>query len=193
MVSRLEKVLRKRFPDEDVFLLADLLLEASLKGMISYEEINFEGKTEELLLLAYRQRMLIPFRTSQVSKSLAWDNRILIFQPQESYEMPLIIRYLVKNAEKTGRWSPFKALKECLTDLGEKKIKQTLKVTRKILRKAKKENYKIVAEQISKFAVEVGVNPSELIRKLKGLGVISPCSRKFLTEGIVYEVNPSMY
>jgi len=38
---------------------------------------------------------------------------------EEKYEMPHVIRNLVRNAEKNGKWSPDYAIKKYLEDIGE--------------------------------------------------------------------------
>jgi len=192
-MGRLEKALKARFPGENSSSLAEILLEASLKGVVSYEDLEGLEDLEDLMLLAHRQRLLIPLRISAVLRSLSWDSRILLLKPGETYEMPPVVRFLVREAEKTGKWLPLKALLQCLLELGEEKPLTIVKATRMIMMRAARRNLKIRAEEVERIASKLGLNAGSLIAKLKGAGVLSPCSRGFLSRGILYEVNPSLY
>jgi len=69
-LNRLGRILKRKFSGEEVGSLAVLLSLASEKGRVSYEEIEGERETKEnLLLLVYNVRLLLPVRTSQVSKT----------------------------------------------------------------------------------------------------------------------------
>jgi len=105
---KLEEALRERFPGEDVKVIVKVLAFAADRGSMRYEEIELEDDIKvDLLLLLVKERLL-PVRTS---RTLAWEDRLLTFRSGERYEMPHVIRNLVRNAEKKGRWSPDYAIK----------------------------------------------------------------------------------
>jgi len=98
---KLEKVLKERFPGEDVKVIARILALAADKGSIQYEEIGLEDDVKvDLLFLLVKERLLLPVRTS---RTLAWEDRLLTFKSGVRYEMPHIIRNLVRNTEKKGK------------------------------------------------------------------------------------------
>lgn len=87
-MNNLEEILRKGFLCEVTGSLAKMLVMASRKGRISYEAIQGYGGSLEALLLAFNERMLLPIRTSRVSKGLTWEDRILFSKRGEIYELP---------------------------------------------------------------------------------------------------------
>lgn len=64
------------------------------------EEVSGE-QAEDILLLAWEWRMLLPVRTL---KTHEWDDRVLLAEDGEVYEMPNIISFLVRDASVTGQW-----------------------------------------------------------------------------------------
>ncbi|MHA1710605.1 MAG: hypothetical protein ACTSUS_00845 [Candidatus Freyarchaeota archaeon] len=199
-LNKLERVLRRLFPDEEIDSLARLLSMASKRGEISYEEIETREETkEDLLLLVYNKRLLLPTEASRVSKTLAWEDRLLILSPGKMYEMPNVIRYLIKDAEETGEWRPDHAVRKYLQAIGEPEAEKILKlfqeVRKKVLNsktllKTNKITPKLIEECSEKLGLELNIDKA--IAELKGGGIISPCPRSFLRCGIRYEINPSL-
>jgi len=101
-VNKLAKALNRLLGDNELTApLAAVLACASTKGMVSYTELKkiVNDNLEEVLLLSNNWRLLIPTR---IVKSSAWEDRPLVCEPGESYELPNAVRYLVENASKTG-------------------------------------------------------------------------------------------
>ena len=194
-IDKLERILEEKFPDEASSSLARALSLALEKGRISYEEIESIGCSLEELLLAFKERLLIPARTSQVSRTLAWEDRILAPKKGETYEMPNVIRYLLSYAEKTGKWDPALAVKKYFEEMGDpeadKMVKLFLGLKKRVI---KSRNNKIKPEDLKEISgkLELNLDTDSTIAKLKGAGVISPCLRGFMKYGIRYEVNPSL-
>jgi hypothetical protein len=199
-LNRLGRILKRKFSGEEVGSLALLLSLASEKGRVSYEEIEGEReKKENLLLLVYNVRLLLPVRTSQVSKTLAWEDRLLITKPGEMYEMPNVIRYLIRHAEETGEWRPDYAVKRYLENIEEPETEKILKLFQKVkervadskvLSKTNKVTPELLKESSEKLGLELDMDKT--IAELKGGGIISPCLRNFSRYGIQYEINPSL-
>lgn len=88
----------------NVEILAKVLSSIMEKGSISYEEIALPDDVKvSLLLLLVKERLLISLQTS---RALAWEDRMLTFKDRERYEMPHVIRNLVRNAKKTENCLP---------------------------------------------------------------------------------------
>jgi hypothetical protein len=116
-MTSIEKALGTLLEDAEIAIpLAAVLTYASKTARISYNEvIEIAGDSpEEVLLLGNKWRLLIPTR---VERSGAWEDRLLLCKPEESYELPNIVRYLVQNASKTGHWSPMKAIAEVFKEI----------------------------------------------------------------------------
>ncbi len=200
-LSRLERALEKRFPEEKIVSLARLLSMASEKGKASYEEIKAEKEAkEDLLLLVSSERLLLPTRTSRVSRTLAWEDRLLITKPGETFEMPNVIGYLIKNAEETEEWNPDCAVRSYLEDIGEPEAEKVVKlflevkekvVSSEILSKTNKITPELLKESSEKLGL--GLEIDKTIAELKGGGIIRPGLRNFSRYGIRYEINPSLF
>ena len=183
--------LKNRFPflGEKLRVLAEILLFAAEEGKISFDDIHGEGR-EEILILAVEERLLIPVRTS---RSLAWEDRILRLEPGEVYEMPNVVRYLVKRANETGRWEPCHAINEYLEEIGEEERESIVDFFEKVRSRVK--DRIVDVEVLKEVLKEVGlrVELGKVIAELKGGGIISPHLRISIPSGIIkYEINPSL-
>jgi len=118
-MNKLEKALSRLLKHSELkSCLASVLAHASKKGSISYREVNkiANDNAEDVLLLGNEWRLLLPVRTL---KSAAWEDRLLLCKPGESYEVPNIARYLVEEATKTGRWDLERAITKLFKEMGE--------------------------------------------------------------------------
>lgn len=188
MKKNLEEALKRIFTGENMKSLAEILSLAAEKGKIRYEEIEMrEAMKVDLLLLLEKERILIPVQTS---KTIAWEDRVLIFKPGEMYEMPRVIRHLIKNAEETGEWDPAYAVKRYLEEIGEEKPEIIIALFEKVKENVKMN--KITPEILLKACEELDLKSKigRIIAELKGGGIISPCLRKL--SRLQYEINPSL-
>ncbi len=175
--------------------LSQVLDYCLLKGTISYQQIReiIKDDPEDILLLAEEWRLLLPVRTA---KSSSWEDRLLLLKDGEVYEIPNVIRYLVKDALHTGRWNPEKAIIELFKEFGDPDWEQIPGLVRSIAEKAT--DYKITGNQIKKICLQFGLNNrvDGLIAELKGAGFMSPklglLVEVFSVGSPIYELNPSV-
>ena len=200
-LNMLREVLKRRYPGEQVSLLAEVLALAAEKGEISYEEIKCDDEAKRnLLLLTYKERLLLPTGASNVSMSLAWEDRILKARPGETYEMPNVVRHLILHAKEKGEWSPETAVKKYLQEIGESEADKTLDAFKGIIEEvssliSRGIMVKITSETIKKVCQKhnLKINMNRLIVEFKGGGIISPNITNPPKEGtITYEINPSL-
>jgi len=176
--------------------LVPVLSSASKRGRVSYREVEkmVNGDAEDVLLLGNEWRLLLPVRTL---KSAAWEDRLLVTKPEELYEAPNIVRYLVEDASRTGRWNPEQAITELFREMGEPDWGQMPKMVERLGEQAK--DYRITAAQIKMVCNELGLGDrvDALIAELKGSGVMSPklgALAEVSRAGMpVYELNPSLF
>jgi len=176
--------------------LAQVLAHASERGRVAYYEIErmVKDDTEDVLLLGEEWRLLLPVRTL---KSAAWEDRLLLFEPGEEYEIPNIVRYLVEEAKMTGCWEAGRALAELFREMGEPNWEQIPKLVKELGQQAK--NYKITAIQIREICskLALGNRVDTLIAELKGSGVMSPklgsLAEVSRAGTPIYELNPSLF
>ena len=178
--------------------LARILGAAAVTGRISCEEIEkllTPGEDlEEVLLLGYDWRILLPVRSS---KSMEWGDRVLLPVPGEDYELPNVVKYLVREAAREGTWEPGKAVAAVARDMGEPAWDQIPRLVEILGKKA--EGNHVTAIQIKQAcnAVHLGERVDSLIADLKACGILSP-SLGYLPEAArkrspVYELNPCLF
>jgi hypothetical protein len=196
-MNNLENALRWLLKSSELAsCLALVLGRASKMGRISYQEVDkvVNDKAEDVLLLGSEWRLLLPVRTV---KSAAWEDRLLLCKPEESYEVPNIIRYIVEGSGKTGYWNTSDAIIRLFKEMGEPAWERMPKLIERLGEKAI--DHRISAAKIRKTCIELGMENrvDMLIAELKGSGVMSPKLGSFAEvnrEGSpLYELNPSLY
>lgn len=195
-MNKLEKALSKLLKHNELASrLASVLAHASKRGSISYREVSkiANDNAEDVLLLGNEWRLLLPVRTV---KSAAWEDRLLLCKPGESYEVPNIAIYLVAEAAKTGRWDPESAITKLFKEMGEPAWERMPKLVERLEEQAR--DYRVTASQIKKICRDLGLGDrvDALIAGLKASGVMSPklsSIAEVSREGIpIYELNPSL-
>lgn len=175
--------------------LSQILAYGPSKGSVSYQEIKQIIKDDpgDILLLAEGWRLLLPVRTK---KSSSWEDRLLLLKHGEIYEIPNIIRSLVKHALHTGGWDPEKAIIELFKELGDPGWGRIPGMVMSIVQEAI--DHKITGNQIKKICLQLGLSNrvDGLIAELKAAGIISPklSSMPEVTRAgsPIYELNPSV-
>lgn len=176
--------------------LAQVLALAAKSGRISYDEVQrmLDESADDILLLANELRLLLPMRTF---RSAAWEDRILLAEPGEMYEVPNVVRFLVENARQTGQWDPVNALSEIFRLAGEPKWERIPMLVERLAEES--QDYRINALQIKEVCSELGLGDrvDTLIAELKGSGVMSPklgsLSQVAKIGAPLYELNPSLF
>jgi len=196
-MSNLEKALDELLKGAELAsYLASVLAHASKRGSISYREIAriANDNAEDVLLLGNEWRLLLPVRTV---KSGAWEDRLLLCKPGESYQVPNIVRYLVAEATKTGRWDPERAITSIFKEMVEPAWERMPKLVEWLEEQAR--DYRVTASQIKKICrdLDLGDRVDALIAGLKASGVMSPklgSIAEVSREGTpIYELNPSLF
>ena len=175
--------------------LSQVLAHAAIKGKVSYQEIMeiIEDDPEDALLLADEWRLLLPVRTA---KSSSWEDRLLIIKDGEVYEMPNIIRYVAREALKTGTWNSENAIGELFKEFRDPDCKQIPELVRSIAGEAG--SHKTTGTQIKMICLRLGLSNrvDSLIAELKAAGIISPrlsSLSEVTREGSpIYELNPAV-
>jgi len=175
--------------------LSQVLAYAAQKDTISYQEIKeiIKDNPEDVLLLADEWRLLL---TVSTTKSSSWEDRLLALKDGEIYEIPNIIRYLLQDRLRTGRWDPEKVIGTFFKELGDPNYKRIPELVRSISEKAA--NHRITGSQIKMICFQLGLSNrvDSLIAELKAAGIISPklgSIPEVNREGSpIYEFNPAV-
>jgi hypothetical protein len=175
--------------------LSQVLAYAAVKSTVSYREIKeiIKDDPEDALLLADEWKLLLPVRTA---KSSSWEDRLLIIKDGEAYEMPNIVRYVAREALKTGTWNSENAIGELFKEFRDPDCKQIPELVRSIAGEAG--SHKTTGNQIKMICLRLGLSNrvDSLIAELKAAGIISPrlsSLPEVSREGSpIYELNPSV-
>ena len=196
-MNKLEKALSKLLKHSELTShLASVLAHASKRGSIFYREVDkiVNDNAEDILLLGNEWRLLLPVRTV---KSAAWEDRLLLCEPGESYEVPNTARYLVEEATKTGHWDPERAITKIFKEMGEPNWERMPKLVERLEEQA--EDHRITSSPIKKICSELGLGDriDMLIVELKVSGVMSPklgsLAEVSRAGTPIYELNPSLF
>jgi hypothetical protein len=194
--DRLERALRRILGAvKSTSKLSQVLAYASVNVTISYQKIKeiIKDDPEDVLLLADKWRLLLPVRTA---KSAGWEDRVLVLKDEEKYEIPNLIRYLVKDALNTGQWNSEKTIIEFFKQFEDPDWEKIAGLVRSIAEKAI--DYKINGNQIKDICIQSGLNNrvDGLIAELKAAGIISPKLGSIPdvvgAQSPIYELNPSV-
>ncbi len=184
--KNLRKALNKFYPKEDSEHITNTLIFAVEKNLIENKKIPLKSQIkEDILMTLEKDRVLIPHSTS---KTIAWEDRILTFKPDEKYEIPHVVRHLIMKGSQTGKFDLDYALTKYLKEIGLTDPSNILPFLDKLFNKVDKG--KISANALSNISRELKLesNMGSIIAFSKGGGVISPSLRN-PTE-LKYEVNP---
>ncbi len=194
---RLSKALQSILNEAAISQLAKILIYALKTGKISYKEAEYivDGDPEDALLLANQQRLLIPVRS--LKNSLEWDHSVLLLEPGEDYKMPNVVRYLIKEATRSGQWNVEYAVAQIFREMGEPRWDTMPALVSKL---GKEASYnRLNAIQIKKVCNQLGLGDrvDSLIAELKGAGVMSPklssIAEVHKAGSPIYELNPSLF
>jgi hypothetical protein len=192
----LEKALRRIVGDgEPTGRLSQVLFYASLEGTISYEKIReiIKDDPEDIVLMAEGWRLMLPVRSE---KSSSWEDRLLLFNDGEIYEIPNIVKYLVRDALHIGEWDPEKAIGELFKELRDPAWERIPELVSAIAEESI--NRRISSNQIKKVCLQFGFGNRVdwLIAELKAAGVMSPKLGSIAdvmgAGSPIYELNPSV-
>jgi len=175
--------------------LSHVLTYAAVEGRISYQKIKgiIKDDPEDILLLAEKWRLLLAVRTT---KSSGWEDRLLLLKDGEIYEIPNLIRYLVKHALDTGIWDPENTIIELFKEFEDPDWEKITGLVRTIVEKSI--DYKITGNQIKEICLQFGLKDRTdgLIAELKSAGIISPKLGSIPdvlgAQSPIYELNPSV-
>lgn len=180
-------------PDEVTAETVLSINKTSEKGRISFSEVQeiCGDNAEDVLLLCWEWRLLVPVRSSKCGE---WDDRLLMLDSGEIYELPNVVKHLVRSACRTGQWDPDLALTEIFPDI-DKTLRHRMPDLLKQMGGLAHFNV-INAFQIRRACARANVKQSvdAVIALLKAGGVISPKLRALSdvakAGSPVYEINP---
>ncbi len=181
---------------QTVCKLTRVLLQISSDARILYEVIEqIAGEdVEEVILLGYKWRILVPAKTSM---TIDWESSVMLFNAGETYKVPDIIAYMVGYAAQTGQWETKTAITSLFRLIGEPAWKEMANIVAKMYQLAN--FHRINGAQIAKIANELGLieRADPIITELKGVGIMHPrpnlVNEMIKVRAPIYELNPSLF
>ncbi len=195
--ENLQAALESFMKDEPLVpALAHLMDKCCISGSVSFEDAEEAAgrEAQELLLLAWDWRLLLPRKSRQCAE---WDDRIMAFTPGEIFEMNNIVLFLVKAAAETGGWDLDHAVYSMYEHMGMQEPEKLKTLVREIAQTSS--CFSINAAEIKMACGRSGLKDrtDEMIAALKSGGIISP---KLMSSGPrekqgfpVYEVHPLLF
>jgi hypothetical protein len=197
-VQKLETALRSFLgQDEPISLLAQILIRAAEKGSVSYGEIQgmAAGDWEDLLLLSNSWRLLVPW--NKASRTIDWEDGVFLFETDEVYHIPNVVRHMAQRARETGEWDVAYAVSRAFKEMGDPDYELMPGLVELIGDQAR--GRRVDALQIKQACEQVGLGErvDPLIAELKASGVLCP-KLSCLSEALalrcpVYELNPCLF
>ncbi|MHA1722554.1 MAG: hypothetical protein ACTSXW_05690 [Candidatus Baldrarchaeia archaeon] len=155
---------------------------------------------EETILSMYWWRMLLPIRMKHV-KNLSWENRLLLSDLDEIFEIPICIRYAFEGLCKNGTWDHEYSIYRYFSEIKEPCKDLILHVVNGLVEKTVSKYY-VTASSIREECKRQNFPSSRvgiLIAELKGGGFISPLVFSplpkilRLKEEPLYELNKALF
>ena len=194
-MDKLEKALSNFLKPEDARKMALLLSAAMKSGKLSYAEAKaiLNEDPEDILTLGYGWRLIVPVRAA---KSGDWEDRMMIPQPGETYQMPNVVRHLVENASETGSWEPEKAIIDVFRSIGEPALDKMPILVERIA--SERKGHRVYGVRIKEICKELGLaeRVDALVSELKACGILShklsSTTDAARAGSPIYEFNPSL-
>jgi len=182
---------------EDRISFRDILF---LAEDITGDRLLGKELAEETILSMYWWRMLLPIRMKHV-KNLSWENRLLLSDLNEIFEIPICIRYAFEGLCTNGTWDHEYPIYRYFSEIKEPYKDLILHVVNGLVEKTVSKYY-VTASSIREVcrrqnfpSTRVGI----LIAELKGGGFISPIVFSTLPkilrlkEEPLYELNKALF
>ena len=193
--DNLQKALETFLQKEDAAKLAPLLVKALEQGTLTYQDAEklLGEDPEDMLILSYQWRLLLPFRASKAGD---WEDRMMLPQPGETFQIPNVTRHMLKNAIATGLWNPVKAIEDVFNAIGEPDLDKMVPLVEGIASETR--SHRVTGLAIKKVCAELGLaeRVDPLVSELKACGILShklgALNEATRAGTMLYEINPSL-
>ncbi len=189
-IARLNKAMSPQFPQEECQHLAKALSLACETESITYDEIDVpEGWKDDILLVAYEERLLLPMKSRRGS---AWEDRVQIFSDGEVYNVPRVVRGIVSRAEATASWDTEYAVAQALQEAGEDRTEEIVHLLNTLMETAS--DCRIDVERMQTAALGLDIDMHDTLDRFVRCGIMSACTQGSLRTGLPeYEINRCLY
>ena len=190
--TNLIEALNKQFSAEEAKSLAELLSCSCRADSIVYEDIELDDEVkDDIIMIACEERVLLPMKSMRGS---AWEDRVLTFTEGERYHMPRIVRFLVEDAQDSGKWNVNKMLEKVLVEAGESNPGEIVDYLNHVRLLAHKYDVEVGVMQTISGELGLEIDMHDALDRFVRCGIMSQCTQKSIHSGFSkYEVNPCLY
>lgn len=191
-LQNIHTALKTIFSAEEADGLARLIQGVGSDGEVAVQAINLPGADrDDLILLAYEERLLIPCATRPGS---AWEDRVLSLAPGAAYFMPRVVKELMASAALTGDLNPDDAVRKALAEAGNEPVAGMLALFKALQPHS-------VARQMEAGLMEIihrrttpDLDLHDTLDQFVLAGMMSPCPGRSIATGLAwYEISPVLY
>ncbi len=190
--ATLQTLLYHRFSERDARLLDYFFTHHAADTTISYQEIDLtRTEKDELILLGYQERVLIPVKTTTSS---AWEDRIIDFDIGRTYVIPPVVREIPVVFSKKGYFCLESLLKQLFPELAPEEVKKLYHLLDTIMTHSTGFKFETGLLKLFYDKLTLQHDLHDTIDLFVINGIISPCPQKSLITGLSwYEISPAMF
>ncbi|MDX2441714.1 MAG: hypothetical protein QNK40_14335 [Desulfobacterales bacterium] len=190
--ATLQTLLYHRFSERDARLLDYFFTHHATDTNISYQEIDLtRTEKDELILLGYQERVLIPVKTTTSS---AWEDRIIDFDIGRTYVIPPVVREIPVVFSKKGYFCLESLLKQLFPELAPEEVKKLYHLLDTIMTHSTGFKFETGLLKLFYDKLTLQHDLHDTIDLFVINGIISPCPQKSLITGLSwYEISPAMF
>ena len=190
--ATLQTILYHRFSECDARLLYYFFTHHGADKTLSYEEIDLNrAKKNDLILLGYQERILIPVKTTASS---AWEDRIIDFDVGRTYLIPPVVRQIPVVFSKKGYFCLESLLKQIVPDLVPEEVKRLYHLLDTIMTHSTGFRFETGLLKLFYDKLNPQLDLHDIVDLFVINGIMSPCPQKSLITGLSwYEISPAMF
>ncbi|MDY6793384.1 MAG: hypothetical protein SWH54_19120 [Thermodesulfobacteriota bacterium] len=188
----LRTLLYRQFPEYDARLL-DYFFDRHAAGTtLSYEEIDLaRAEKNDLILLGYQQRLLIPLKTSA---GPAWEERNIDFGAYSTYMIAPVVRQIPVVFSKKGFICLETLLNLIFADWGAEEVKKLSHLLDIIMTHSTGFKFETGLLKLFYDQLTLKFDLHHTIDLFVINGIMSPCPRKSIMTGLSwYEISPALF
>ena len=188
----LRALLYRQFPEYDARLLDYFFDRHAADTSLSYEQIDLaRSEKNDLILLGYQQRLLIPSKTSA---GPAWEERNIDFAAYSTYVIPPVIRQIPVVFSKKGFICLETLLNLIVADGAAEEVKKLSHLLDTIMTHSTGFKFETGLLKLFYDQLTLKFDLHHTIDLFVINGIMSPCPRKSLMTGLSwYEISPALF
>ncbi len=187
--EQLNDLLSRCFSEEDARLLIYFFQHHADAECFSYEDLRLpENESHDLLMLGFDQRLFLPEKTRM---GPAWEDRILTFDTEAVFQVPLIVRQIARVGGSRTILQINSLLASIFKELPVSDINDITRLLTTIMANCRNRMFKAGLLDLYHQQINAWISLHDILDLFVISGVMSPCPARSLDTGLSwYEINP---